>query len=286
SGDSIFGIIGRFSVLEKKQGLIIDKIQIFNLLKCLRNCEKHQQCQYASFNSSFCVLYSFYAKYYLQNGSKGFLYEKKNQKNFGLVNYWPIEDGQARDLVGSKDLYDSFNTVYSQDRHGSTNSALNFSGGKIRAPTGVYFGNEFTVLAWVKLKSYMQMQRLFDFGNDQVNNVIVILTCEQNYLCIEFFKGFNKDRMSTTILPDLNVWYHFGFSLKAGKVKIYLNGTLAVSFIKEVNPLYAIERTRNYFGGNDWAIPSAGDYHCDEMKFFNIELSDSEIRDEYFYEFH
>ncbi|RNA28273.1 secreted containing Dystroglycan-type cadherin-like domain [Brachionus plicatilis] len=210
SSDCIFGKKSGFSVMEKKQGLIINKFQIFNLLKCLRNCEKHQQCQYASFNSSFCVLYSFYANYYLQNVSKGFLFEKKNQKNFGLVNYWPIEDGQARDLVGSKDLYDSFNTVYSQDRHGSNNSALNFSGGFIRAPSGVYFENEFTVLAWVKLKSHALWQRFFDFGNGyDNNNVLVGLSCEHYHLCFHLYNNnTNLAPRSTSVLLDLNVWYH------------------------------------------------------------------------------
>ncbi|RNA15226.1 glycoside hydrolase, partial [Brachionus plicatilis] len=256
-----------------KQSLVINKVNAFNRFDCLGHCGRLQQCHLVSFNSSICILYSYYAKFYIKNNSHGNLFEKKSHKNFGLVNYWPIENGEARDLAGGKDLYDPFNTQYTQDRHGSQSSVLNFNLGFIKAPAGIYFGNEFTVLAWVKLKSYARWQRFFDFANGLAdNNILVALSVTEKLSYHLYNNDHNFGNYVTSIRLDLHVWYHLGFTLKNGYYKIYLNSILAeFNYTGVANPLNVIVRNSNYFGKSNWAADSNGDFMCDEIKFFDSE---------------
>ena len=79
--------------------------------------------------------------------------------------YWPIADGQAKELINSRDLFDPVNVTFVPDRFGNLNSAFQLNSGYFKAPADSYFGESFTIMAWVKLNNYIRFQRLLDFGN-------------------------------------------------------------------------------------------------------------------------
>ncbi|RNA41607.1 baculoviral IAP repeat-containing 6-like isoform X15, partial [Brachionus plicatilis] len=135
---------------------------------------------------------------------------------FGLINYWPIENGETRDLVASKDLFDSNNASFTQDRFGFDNSSLFFNNGYINAPSGIYFETEFTVIAWVKLKNYLEWQRLFDFGNGRKKDNVCLSLSKSNSepnVSIAIFNRNNHVSLATIFL-NLNEWHQLGFKLK------------------------------------------------------------------------
>ncbi|RNA42941.1 secreted containing Dystroglycan-type cadherin-like domain [Brachionus plicatilis] len=260
-------------------GMVIEKRNILNLIKCIGLCNKENKCHFVSHKSSLCVLYSFYAEYYFQYSAETILYEKLNHRNIGLTNYWPIENSQAMDVVGAKDLYEPINCLFSNDRFGTNASALSFNSGFMNAPNGYYLGgNEFTVLAWVKLKSYSKWQRLFDFSNGHtVNNILVTLSDSENKVRFMIANNDVEFDVKSLVLP-LDTWYHLGFTLNQGLMSIFIDGNLKNSTQTESTNLGTDDYKGNcYIGKSASNDDPTGNFECDDIKFFNKALTDAEI---------
>ncbi|RNA03642.1 glycoside hydrolase [Brachionus plicatilis] len=254
------------------ENILLRKLKILNRLICFTQCIECNQCHYVLFNSSICHF------------SSSFIFEKINSKKINLINYWPIENGETKDLVASKDLYESVNVTFTQDRFGNNNSALSFHYGYIRAPKGIYFQNEFTVLAWIKLKEYVLWQKFFDFGNGKaISNVVVSLS--NDYSNRNSFHIFNltEYRISTINELVLDEWVHLGFVLENGKMSIFKNGSRD-AFIDtgEQYPVDIVDREHCYFGKSNWDNSNAV-FDCDDIKFFDRALTETEIQNENIY---
>ena len=82
-----------------------------------------------------------------------------------LVHYWPFSNS-LNDEVGEAHLEWGQNAYLTNDQYGNPNSAVRLSNGYLKAPAGVYFSNDFTVTAWVKLNTARYQSRVLEFGND------------------------------------------------------------------------------------------------------------------------
>jgi hypothetical protein len=80
------------------------------------------------------------------------------------------------DSVRGANLFGGSRYSFVPDRFCSANSAIYFNQGYLQAPSGVYFSGDFTVTAWIYLKSYKSSSRLIDFGNGVANNNILVAT--------------------------------------------------------------------------------------------------------------
>ncbi|RNA40073.1 glycoside hydrolase [Brachionus plicatilis] len=281
----IFNIKNGIIDTSRKRNLLIKQIEVMNRILCLNFCQTSKPCFYVSMNYSICSLYSFYAKFFVKNGTSEVIYEKISNDNFGLINYWPIENGETRDLVTSKDLFDSNNASFTQDRFGFDNSSLYFNNGYINAPSGIYFGTEFTVLAWVKLKNYLEWQRLFDFGNGRENDNVCFSLSKSNSepnVSIAIFNGTNLEYLETNYLK-LNEWYQLGFKLENSIVSIFFNDVKMASSEINISGAKSVIRGKNYFGKSNWNEHEykKGQFELDEVKFFEKGLLDSEIESEF-----
>ena len=56
------------------------------------------------------------------------------------------------------------------------NSYLWINNGYVTAPAGVYFNGDFSVSVWIKVISFGNWQRVFDFGNGPNNDDVMIIT--------------------------------------------------------------------------------------------------------------
>ena len=197
------------------------------------------------------------------------------------MHFWPILSHNTVDLVGSKNLYNSNNATFSRDRFGNINSSLSFNHGYIQAPDGVYFENEFTFLAWVKLRSYRNWQRLFDFGNKNRTNNILVSLSELSHMVFFRIRDHGSTQINTTIL-QLDKWYHLAFTFKNGKMITYINSLLYKSkTIEDFNINLNVPRNICYFGKSTFLTDQSGDYQLDDVKIFNKELKDSDIESEF-----
>ena len=113
------------------------------------------------------------------------------------------------------------------DRNGNPKSALCLKSGFASVPPGVYFDpatGGFTFMAWVKVNSYNNWQRIFDFGHGQNENIILAFRDRDNKPLLGTKSGglTRTDTFKTVI--NLNSWYHIAVSVTARASSFYVDG--------------------------------------------------------------
>jgi hypothetical protein len=181
------------------------------------------------------------------------------------------------DVIGGANLYRGFNYSFFPDRFSTPNSAIYFNRGYLQVPAGAYFSGDFTVTAWIYLKSYQYYSRIFDFGNGQENDNVLLAMVDRTSQMI----GFSSKTCIKTSPPiiNLNEWYFISFVLNGTTGYIYVNGNQVVT-----GPLHIpnnILRTNNYIGKSNWANNSNADAIYDEIKIYNQALTSIEISRQY-----
>jgi hypothetical protein len=146
----------------------------------------------------------------------------------------------------------------------------------------VYFSGDFTVTAWINLKTSRSWARIFDFGNGQIDNVFLGMYGTSSQLVGKIYKGSSQSQILTSsIVINLNEWYFISFVLSDTTGFIYVNGNQAVN--GTLNVPNNVTRTTNYIGKSNWATDSNiyADAIYDEFKINKVALSSSDIMNEY-----
>ena len=188
------------------------------------------------------------------------------------------------DVAGGAHLFGGSKYSFTTDRFGTPNSAIYFNQGYLEVPSGVYFSGDFTVTAWIYLKSYKYFSSILEFSNGMNSDNIDLLMYEStSYLSAYVYKGSSSqyfETSSSSIVINLNQWYFVAFVLNSTTGYIYVNGNQIAN-----GTLYVpnnIIRTKNYIGGTSWYLT---DYNADaiydEIKIYNRVLSSSIIKDQY-----
>ena len=180
------------------------------------------------------------------------------------------------DVIGGANLYGGANYSFTYDRFCSLNSAIYFNRGYLQVPTGVYFSGDFTVTAWIYLKSYQYYSRIIDFGNEPNNDNIILAmigTTSQIY-------GRVSQYFQTSSIINLNQWYFISFVLSGTTGYIYVNGSQVATKTLLLVP-NNITRTSNYIGKSNFENISNADAIYDEIKIFKGALSSNDIMNEY-----
>ncbi len=128
---------------------------------------------------------------------------------------------------------------------------LNFNNGYLQIPSGVYFSGDFTITAWIYLKSCTHLARIIDFGNGvSDNNVIFGMNDNTSTLIGEIFHNNNKNKLESDFKLDLNQWYFVSFVLIDSTAYIYVNGEKIANgkLHKPINVL----RKMNFIGKSNW----------------------------------
>src|SRR3954468_7304932 len=122
---------------------------------------------------------------------------------------------------------------------------LNGSNGYIQVTNNAWFSGDFTVEAWVYVRSYNNNSRLLDFANG-LNKVYVALTTGTTGKPIMgVFTTTGPTVQSTSQLP-LNQWTHLAATLNGTTGTIYINGNVVGSGTLNIPP--NVVRTNNYLG--------------------------------------
>ena len=199
----------------------------------------------------------------------------------GLQNYWSF-CSSLTDLMTNLTLYNEMNPTFTFDRFNVSNSAISLSNGFVKAPGGVYFsGGDYTVMAWVYPRAFISFSRLLDFGNGAgTDNICFALTYStsgqpQQYI----YKGAsNVLSLNSSQMLELNKWQHLTFTFlnSTKKAKIYVNGVLTANGTSNGSP-NNVARTSNYIGKSNNAADGLVNAIYDEIKIFNIALSQLQI---------
>jgi hypothetical protein len=172
--------------------------------------------------------------------------------------------------------------AFGPDRFNNPNSALFLSNSYYSLPSGVYFNGAFTILAWVKLLSVSNSGRLIDCGNGEgSDNVIAALSFGRTnnpFFQIYRDSGTQNSQVAAISL-SLDQWYHLAYVIDAinHTSYIYINGVVQLTNNDSWVPLDVV-RTKCNFGRSNW-FPGDEDANAyfDEIKFYNIDLSQSQI---------
>ena len=260
--------------------------------KCLASCTKSFECTYAVFQRQKCFIckrnLTLFMRY--DPNETSLIYQKNFKQTNGLINYWAFNKNVVKDSVGNKDLVNGFNAALTIDRFGIPDSALSLTNGYYQVPAGVYFsGDQFSFMAWVKIRTIQQYSRLIDFGFLGGGNVVMLSlsdsTSGKPYL---YFQSGGLDIVGfSTKALDIGKWQHLACVYSFPFYSIYIDGvettapgsrTNLASFI-----LTNIERTSNFIGRSNWYNNPLGkdldaNSDFDDLKIFNRALSPKEIQ--------
>ena len=188
-------------------------------------------------------------------------------------------------MIGKVDLYDGVNAQLTDDRFGRKSSAISLVNGYYKVPSGVYFyGTEFTIMVWVKVRNHMVWSRVIDFANIRDNAIFFALSGPNlGYPEFQIYSsGAPKFDVQSTIQLQLNTWKHLAFVFLQPNGYIYIDG---VSCSSTIVPFITgpdnVIRTSNFVGRSNW-FPNDPDLNADldELKIFNRALTQQEVANE------
>jgi hypothetical protein len=187
------------------------------------------------------------------------------------------------DVVGGANLFGGSYNSYAPDRFNTPNSAIYFNQGYLQAPEGVYFSGDFTVTAWIHLKSYRYFSSIIEFSNGiYSDNVDLLMYKSDPYLSAYVYQGSSEKYFEASLSPiiiNLNQWYFVAYVLSGKTGYIYVNGNQIAN--GTLNIPNNVIRKYNYIGGTIWTFNSNADAIYDEIKIYNLALSSSIIMDQY-----
>jgi len=184
------------------------------------------------------------------------------------------------DVVGAANLFGGSSYSFTYDRFCTPNSAIYFNKGYLQVPAGVYLKGDFTVIAWIYLKSYQSWSKIFDFGNGSGSDNVLLTMIETNPQIRGYtFNGSSYSIIQTSSVINLNEWYFISFVLSGTTGFIYVNGNQVVTGKLQIPN--NIIRKSNYIGKSNWASDLNADAIYDEFKIYQVALSSIDIMNEY-----
>lgn len=208
------------------------------------------------------------------NDKKAILWNYKVYPN-SLINYWPMSS--LNDSVGGATLFGGSNYSFVEDRFGTPNSAIYFNNGYLQIPSGDYFSGDFTITAWIYLKSCTHLAKIIYFGNGVSNdNVIFGMNDNTSTLIGEIFQNNNKNKLESDLKLDLNQWHFVSFVLIDTKAYIYVNGE-QIANGKLYIPINILRKS-NFIGKSNLNSSENVNAIFDEIKIYKGALSKEEIK--------
>ena len=174
-------------------------------------------------------------------------------------------------------MFNGANASLTYDRFNNSNSALDLNNGFYQIPNGVYFNGPFTIAAWFYAREPRPFSRLVDIGfsNGSSNIMCILFSLSTNQPYIRVNNTANM-ALQSNITFNLNDWTHYAGTYNGTFLKLFLNGELAA---QAFGGLMSDDMRTNNFIGKAWN-PSHQNANAifDELRFYNRELSQDEIR--------
>jgi hypothetical protein len=183
------------------------------------------------------------------------------------------------DVVGNSDLQCGANVMFVYDRFCNPDSAIYLNNGYLQVPPGVYFSSDFTIIAWINLKSFVNWSRIIDFANGGSVDSVRFFYHNNDILKVTIFSGSSPSYLQTKPLPlELGKWYHFAIVLNKTICFLYLNGNFTIS--KALNVPRNVTRNSNYIGKSNSGEPNV-DAIYDDIKIYKTALTEDFILNDY-----
>ncbi len=166
-------------------------------------------------------------------------------------------------------------TSYGTGKVGANALALNGTTGFVQLPATVANQQEITIATWVYWNGGNNWQRIFDFGNDEAQNMFLTPKSGNNTLRFAIKNGGAEQLIETSVLPT-GVWSHVAVTLGATGARLYVNGTqVAQSTTFTIRPTDFMP-VANYIGRSQYADPLLNG-RVDDFSIYNYVLSPAQI---------
>jgi hypothetical protein len=200
----------------------------------------------------------------------------------GLINHWPFNNC-LNDQIDGANLYYS-KSFFTEDMTKKRFSALSLNNDFYRVPPGVYFnGGDFTVVAWVRVKTRINLQILIDFGNGESN-----VTNNDNIVCVlsdtgtgkpsfYVYNGYVGRSVVSSEILEIGKWTQVAYVLERSNGYIYINDmrTASNGNFKAPNN---VTRYWNNVGKSSWIEDPNTNADIDDLRIYSRALSPEEIR--------
>ncbi len=154
-------------------------------------------------------------------------------------------------------------------------------------PSDAYFtGGDFTIMAWIQMKSRKQYARIIEFGNGPYSDSVAFgggqLNTQLYFAVVLNSSSESSLNTPTTYVIELNTWYHVAAVLQGQKAYIYINGIQVAN-----GPMQrprSILRKENYIGRSNYHYVNLDDDAgavYDDIKLFKGALKSSDIMNDY-----
>ncbi len=164
-----------------------------------------------------------------------------------LVAYWPM-DGNLDDQSGNGMTVAAAKTPAYVDSHREGVQGLRFTANQcLQLPSAIVQGDELTVALWVRAQGTSSFQRIFAFGHDKDNYVMLT--------------PYNGARMQLAVKCDgkeqtldcptrlfTSSWKHVVVTIAPGRTAIYVDGSEVASTTNITHSLSDIHPVINYLG--------------------------------------
>lgn len=203
----------------------------------------------------------------------------------GLVAYYPMDNGTVIDTSGYGNTATNFGATAGPDRFANPAGALVLDGATnyVQCPTGAYFSNTFTIIAWVNPVAYNWYSRILDFGSGApLNNTDLAFNDHSTGLpYLEAYAGTGQlGFVNSTAVVPLNKWTQVIATCSPTNMSLYFNGSLIISKAVSVSRR-SLPTNLNYIGKSNW--PGDLLYHgsFDDIRILNRALNANEVAQEY-----
>lgn len=201
-------------------------------------------------------------------------YVQSMKKNRSRVASYYFE-GDCRDSSGCGNNGLAVNIpVYSAGKHGQ---AIDLGGACefVQLPGDIASSGSFSFAAWVYWDGGAGGQRIFDFGNYDLSQYMVLSPNQNGQLNFGVRNGGSTQWVSgSTPLPS-GSWQHVAVTLSGGIGTLYLNGVQQGTASITASALSGT--TYNYLGKSQWSTDPLFSGKLDDVHIANYALSSAEI---------
>jgi Concanavalin A-like lectin/glucanases superfamily len=145
-------------------------------------------------------------------------------------------------------------------------------------PTNMFSGGDMTAIGWVYIRSYQSWSRLFDFGNGELANNVILAISEGTFGLPTYSTTGADNIYSSQTLP-LNQWVQLVAVQTGSTGLIYINGTRVASAAN--TGIENLTRMYNYIGRSNWSSDAYLDGKVSSLKIWNRALTAGEILADY-----
>ncbi|MCU4677201.1 RICIN domain-containing protein [Catenovulum sp. 2E275] len=147
----------------------------------------------------------------------------------------------------------------------------------IQLPAGIANSDNLTVLAWVKWNGGDAEQHIFNFGNDDSENITLTPKSKSGSLQLSINQNGTTQTLESTPI-DSGEWIHLALVFDNSKVKLYQD-TILVAETSEITLKPSdIKPVANFIGRGQ---SSAGQYFngsIDDLRIYNYALTENDVQ--------